>query len=52
MTLLVEIDRLVKSGSQLIIATHSPILMSFPDSQIFEFSKKDGIKEVEYYETK
>lgn len=51
MTLLVEINRLVENGSQLIIATHSPILMSFPDSEIFEFSKEYGIRSVEYRET-
>ena len=48
MTLLVEIDRLVKNNSQLIIATHSPILMSYPNAEIFEFSKEKGIQKVEY----
>ena len=51
MTLLIEIDRLVKSGSQLIIATHSPILMSYPEAEIFEFSKEYGICKTDYKNT-
>lgn len=47
---LIEIDRLVKSNSQLIIATHSPILMAYPNSTIYQI--KDGeLKKVKYYET-
>lgn len=38
-SLLCEIHRLVKSGSQLIIATHSPILMAYPDATIYQFSE-------------
>lgn len=50
MTLLVEIDRLVKADSQLIIATHSPILMAFPGAAIYELSQ-DGIRPAAYKET-
>ncbi len=50
LTLVAQIDRLVKSDSQFIIATHSPILMAFPDSEILEFSE-DGIKSVDYKDT-
>lgn len=50
MTLLSEIDRLVKSNSQLLIATHSPILMAYPDSCILELSEK-GIARVDYKQT-
>ncbi|MBQ2805446.1 MAG: AAA family ATPase [Clostridia bacterium] len=50
LTLLSEIDRLVKSGSQLLIATHSPILMAYPGACILELSGK-GIRRVEYRET-
>jgi len=39
-----RINELVNQGSQLIIATHSPILMAHPDSVIFELTN-DGIKE-------
>ena len=40
LALLVRMDELVKRNSQFIIATHSPILMAYPDSEIFEI--KDG----------
>ena len=50
LTLLAEIDRLVKNNSQIIIATHSPILMAYPNAQIIELSKS-GIREVDYNET-
>lgn len=50
LTLIAEIDALVKKNSQFIIATHSPILMAFPDAEILEFSEL-GIKSVSYKET-
>ncbi len=50
LTLMAEINELVKKNSQFIIATHSPILMTFPNAQILEFSK-DGIKEIAYQDT-
>ncbi len=50
LTLMAEIDSLVKKDSQFIIATHSPILMTFPNAEIIEFSQ-DGIKRVDYHET-
>ncbi len=50
LTLLTEMDRLTNDGSQFIIATHSPILMAFPDAEIFEFSAS-GIRSVNYQET-
>ena len=50
LTLMSEINELVKKDSQFIIATHSPILLAFPNAQILEFDK-DGIKEVSYTET-
>ena len=37
LTLLMEIDRCVKEGSQFIIATHSPILLGLPGAQILSF---------------
>ncbi len=48
---LVEMQRLVEEGSQLIIATHSPILLGFGQGKILEFST-NGIHEVKYKETK
>ena len=50
LTLLAEINNLVKKNSQFIIATHSPILMAFPNSEILEFSQ-NGIKTVDYKNT-
>lgn len=42
-TLLAQMNKLVKQNSQFIIATHSPILIAYPDADIFELSD-DGIK--------
>lgn len=50
LSLMAEINGLVKKNSQFIIATHSPILMTFPNAQILEFSK-EGIKSVKYQDT-
>ncbi len=50
LTLMAEIKRLVGENSQFIIATHSPILMAFPNAQILEFCS-DGINEVDYKDT-
>ena len=50
MSLLVVIDELVKKNSQFIIATHSPILMAYPNADILEFSD-GGINKVSYRET-
>ncbi len=50
LTLLSEIDHLVKKDSQFIIATHSPLLMAYPDSDILLFSE-NGIEKIKYEET-
>lgn len=50
MRLLVRIHELEQKGSQFIIATHSPILMTYPGAEILELSQ-DGIKSVNYNET-
>lgn len=50
MTLLVEIDRLVKKNAQFIIATHSPILLTFPQACVYQLSE-EGIEEVNFWET-
>jgi len=50
MTLLAEMDALVKDRSQLIIATHSPILMAFPGAEILRLDEQ-GITPVPYRET-
>lgn len=51
LTLMAEIDLLIKEKSQFIIATHSPILMAMPGADILEFSSQ-GIERVGYRETK
>ena len=50
LTLMGEMDQLVKADSQFIVATHSPILMAFPGARIYELSE-EGIRAVEYRET-
>lgn len=50
MSALVEINRLVKMGSQFIIATHSPILLSYPQAKIYQIDDT-GIHKVSYEET-
>lgn len=50
LAVLSRIHDLVLDKSQFIIATHSPILMAYPDACIYEFSK-GGIKEVAYRDT-
>jgi predicted ATPase len=41
---------LVRKGSQLVIATHSPVILSYPDAAIHRIDSA-GIKEVAYEET-
>lgn len=50
MALLSVMHRLARSGSQVIIATHSPILLAYPGARIYRFDE-DGIAETEYEET-
>ncbi len=45
--LVVLITDLVKNGSQVIIATHSPILMALKDAKIYNFSETN-IEEIKY----
>jgi predicted ATPase len=47
---LARIHELVKENSQFVIATHSPILMAYPDAWIFQCTE-DGIKRVAYEDT-
>lgn len=47
---LVLLHSLVEQDSQLVIATHSPIIMSYPHSQIYSFSDQ-GIKPIRYQDT-
>ena len=49
MKLLCLIDALVKDGSQFIIATHSPILISYRDGEILDL--ENNFKQTEYKDT-
>lgn len=53
MSLLSRIHQLVKKGSQFIIATHSPILMSYPDANIYSIEsnyEKIHLEDTEHYQ--
>lgn len=51
LALLTAFDRLVQHDrSQLIVATHSPILLAYPEARIFSLDER-GIAEVEYEKT-
>jgi len=41
LTLLKEIDVLVRGGCQFLVATHSPILMAYPDAWIYQLEDGD-----------
>jgi predicted ATPase len=50
MSMLTRIHDLVNENSQFIIATHSPIIMAYPEAKIFEFTE-EGIHERTLEET-
>lgn len=50
LTVLSRMHDLVLENSQFIIATHSPILMAYPDAWIYACTK-DGVHRIEYTET-
>jgi Predicted ATPase len=50
MTLLVRINELVKQNCQFIIATHSPILLAYPDADIFSLNE-NGVELTPYEQT-
>ena len=50
LAVLSRIHELVVDDSQFVIATHSPILMAYPNARIYSLSA-EGIQEVGYYET-
>lgn len=50
LAMLSRIHELVRQDSQFIIATHSPILMAYPDAEIYQLSEK-GVDRVRYEET-
>jgi predicted ATPase len=50
MAMLVRMHDLVKGGSQFIVATHSPILMTYPGATVLQFDG-EGVREVSFRET-
>ncbi|MCE9547552.1 MAG: AAA family ATPase [Planctomycetia bacterium] len=50
LSLIVLLHELVQNGCQFVIATHSPIIMAYPDAMIYWFSDQ-GIRPIEYRET-
>lgn len=50
LALLVRMHELVDQGCQLIISTHSPILMAYPDADIYSI-EEDGARITPYQET-
>jgi predicted ATPase len=52
LSLLALIDDHVRHrGSQFLIATHSPILMAYPEALLYEFSAEHGIRQIDYEAT-
>ena len=45
-----DISDLAKHGAQFIISTHSPILITLPESDIIQFSD-NGLEHVKYQKT-
>jgi predicted ATPase len=50
LSMLARIHELVQDGSQFIIATHSPILMAYPESTLYNLTE-DGIEQTTLEET-
>jgi predicted ATPase len=50
LSFLAALHGLVQRGSQFIIATHSPIVLAYPDATIYHFSE-NGIAPIEYEQT-
>lgn len=50
MTMLVRLHQLVRHNCQFVIATHSPILMAYPDAELFVLSES-GMKKTNYRDT-
>lgn len=50
LAMIARLHQLVQSRSQFIIATHSPILMAYPDASIYQIND-EGLRQVEYRAT-
>ncbi|MEN1934540.1 AAA family ATPase [Paenibacillus sp. 102] len=55
LSMLIRMHELAKQGSQFIIATHSPILMAYPESTIYSLTQEgiheSTLEETEHYQT-
>jgi predicted ATPase len=51
MSMLSRMHELVNQQSQFIIATHSPIIMAYPDAYIYEITNNGTVNKVNYKET-
>ena len=49
MSMLTRMHELVREGSQFIIATHSPIIMAYPNARIYQIN--EGFEQVNYEDT-
>ncbi len=49
LTFIAALKQMIQENSQFIIATHSPILLAFPDAQILQFAN-GAIQEVKYHQ--
>lgn len=48
--LMQRMDELVREDCQFIISTHSPMLLCFPDAEVYEI-REDGIRSVRFQDT-
>ncbi|PFZ34741.1 AAA family ATPase [Bacillus wiedmannii] len=55
LSMLIRMHELAKQGSQFVIATHSPILMAYPESTIYSLTQEgiheSTLEETEHYQT-
>lgn len=51
LALIVRMDQLIRLNSQFIIATHSPILLAFPEAAIYVISPTGALQPITYEET-
>ena len=53
--MLIRMHELAEQGSQFVIATHSPILMAYPESTIYSLTQEgiheSTLEETEHYQT-
>ncbi len=51
LSLLIEMQKCIKEGSQFIVVSHSPILLGMPNAEILSFSDEKPIHPIKYEET-